>query len=113
MTRKRRAGGPATDGGAPDGPADSLRDYLGMLETAGELNRIDTGVSWNLEASAITMLANDRDDRVPVFESVTDAQVPARLVGDPYRGSRGRPWDRPARALGLPRTSRARSTTGR
>ena len=93
---------PAADGGATDGPADSLRDYLRTLEAAGELNRIRTDVSWNLEASAVTMLANDRDDRIPVFESVTDSRVPARLVGDPYRGSRSRPWDRPARALGLP-----------
>ena len=100
MTSDSRGADPVPDGGV-DGPADSLREYLGVLEATGELNRIDAEVSWNLEASAVTMLANNRDDRVPVFESVTDAPVPARLVGDPYRGSRGRPWDRPARALGL------------
>jgi 4-hydroxy-3-polyprenylbenzoate decarboxylase len=103
MTHNGRGSDPTTDGGvADDAPAHSLRGYLRTLEAAGDLNRIGADVSWNLEASAITMLANDRDDRIPVFESVTDSQVPARLVGDPYRGSRRRPWDRPARALGLP-----------
>jgi 4-hydroxy-3-polyprenylbenzoate decarboxylase len=102
VTRGDRGAGLATDGGTGIAPADSLREYLRTLEAAGELNRISADISWNLEASAVTMLANNRDDRVPVFESVTDCRVPARLVGDPYRGSRDRPWDRPARALGLP-----------
>lgn len=98
---------PRTDGGAvdapdPGDPADSLRAYLAGLDAADELNRIETGVSWNLEASAITMLSNNRDDRIPVFESVSESEVSARLVGDPYRGSRDRPWDKMARALGLP-----------
>jgi 4-hydroxy-3-polyprenylbenzoate decarboxylase len=96
---------PGPDGGvrapAPGEPADSLRAYLAGLAAADELVRVDAPVSWNLEASAITMLANDRDDRIPLFESVTDSDVPARLVGDPYRGTRDRPWGRPARALGL------------
>lgn len=81
---------------------DSLREYLDLLETEGDLNRIDEPISWNLEASAVSMLANQRDDLVPLFESVADAGDEARLVGDPYRGSRARPWDRIARALGLP-----------
>ncbi|RLM88511.1 UbiD family decarboxylase [Halobellus sp. Atlit-38R] len=109
MSRPNRDVGrpPRPDGGTvaapgPEEPAGSLRAYLAGLEAAGELNRIETPVSWNLEASAITMLANDRDDRVPVFESVTESEIPARLVGDPYRGPRNRPWARPARALGLP-----------
>ena len=109
MSRPNRDAGrpPRPDGGTvaapgPEEPASSLRTYLAGLEAVGELNRIETPVSWNLEASAITMLANDRDDRVPVFESVTESEIPARLVGDPYRGPRNRPWARPARALGLP-----------
>jgi 4-hydroxy-3-polyprenylbenzoate decarboxylase len=98
---------PLSDGGSvaaqgPDEPANSLRAYLAGLEAADELTRIERDISWNLEASAITMLANNRDDRIPVFESVTDSEITARLVGDPYRGSRARPWDRVARALGLP-----------
>lgn len=83
---------------------DSLRAYLNVLDAEGTLTRITEDVSWNLEASAATMLANLRDDRIPVFESVADRNpLDARLVGDPYRGSRGRPWDRIARTFDLPR----------
>jgi 4-hydroxy-3-polyprenylbenzoate decarboxylase len=87
---------------AAGGAANSLREYLDGLEDAGGLNRIEEPISWNLEASAVSMLANRRDDLVPLFDSVADAGPDVRLVGDPYRGSRGRPWDRVARALGLP-----------
>lgn len=79
----------------------SLREYLSLLDAHDELNAISTGVSWNLEASAITMAANEADDRIPLFESVADSNGGARLVGDPYRGSITRPWDRIALALGL------------
>jgi len=79
--------------------ADSLREYLGALESCGDLHRIDEPVSWNLEASAVTLLLNEADGDVPLFEDVDTA----RLVGDPYRGSQRRPWDRIALGLGLPR----------
>jgi len=83
--------------------ANSLRDYLDGLEAAGELNRIEQPVSWNLEASAVTTMAALADDVVPMFESVAEAGAEgARLVGDPYRGPRRRPWDRVAAALDLP-----------
>ncbi|ELY51524.1 UbiD family decarboxylase [Natronococcus jeotgali] len=78
--------------------ADSLRQYLQLLETRGDLHRISEPVSWNLEASAVTMLANTEDAGIPLFESVDGA----RLVGDPYRGRQRRPWDRIALGLGLP-----------
>ncbi|WP_148414044.1 UbiD family decarboxylase [Haloferax sp. KTX1] len=84
-----------------DHPTESLREYVSRLESRGDVARIDRSVSWDLEASAITMLANQRDDRIPLFESVADTDIDARLVGDPYRGSRRRPWDRIALALGL------------
>ena len=76
----------------------SLRQYLQLLETRDELHRIPEPVSWNLEASAVTMLLNEEDDAVPLFEDVETA----RLVGDPYRGSQRRPWDRIALGLGMP-----------
>jgi 4-hydroxy-3-polyprenylbenzoate decarboxylase len=83
--------------------APSLRAFLDRLDGADELVRVEQRVSWNLEASAISMRAAETDAAVPLFESVTDTGVPgARLVGDPYRGSQRRPWDRVARALGLP-----------
>ncbi|MGM0604156.1 MAG: UbiD family decarboxylase [Halobacteriota archaeon] len=80
----------------------SLRAYLRDLEEAGELVRVSEAVSWDLHASAIAMLASERDAEIPVFEAVQDAAIPgARLVGDPYRGTQRRPWTRIARALGM------------
>lgn len=82
---------------------DSFREYLALLDSRDEVNRISRDVSWNLQASAVTMIANQKDDKIPVFESVADAEGGSgRLVGDPYRGSRHRPWDRIGSALGLP-----------
>lgn len=82
---------------------DSFREYLALLDSRDEVNHITHNVSWNLQASAVTMMADQNDERIPVFESVVDAEGSnGRLVGDPYRGSRGRPWDRIGSALGLP-----------
>lgn len=79
-----------------------FRGYLETLKAAGELVSIEDDVSWNLQASAVTMMANRTDDCIPVFESVHDGnKVGACLVGDPYRGSRSRPWSRIARTLGM------------
>ncbi|MEM4780400.1 MAG: UbiD family decarboxylase [Halalkalicoccus sp.] len=76
---------------------DSLREYLQRLDAGDDLVRVGGSTSWNLEASALTMLANERDDGIPLFEAVENA----RLVGDPYRGSQRRPWDRIALGIGL------------
>lgn len=80
---------------------DSFREYLSLLDSRDALNRVSHDVSWNLQASAVTMIANQEDDVIPVFESVVDSEGSGRLVGDPYRGSRCRPWDRIGTALGL------------
>ncbi|WP_255492004.1 UbiD family decarboxylase domain-containing protein [Haloarcula sp. JP-L23] len=79
---------------------DSFRGYLERLEKRGACNRIDQQISWNLETGAVTMRANERDSAIPVFEDVSD-ESEARLVGDPYRGSRRQPWERVATGLGL------------
>ncbi|MBV0902886.1 UbiD family decarboxylase [Haloarcula salina] len=79
---------------------DSFRDYLDRLEERDACNRIDERISWNLEAGAVTMRANERDAQIPVFEDVSDG-TDARLVGDPYRGPRRQPWERIAMALGV------------
>lgn len=82
---------------------DSFRGYLDRLADHDEIARIDEPVSWNLEASALTMMTALADEAIPVFEMVTDAgQGDGRLVGDPYRGPRDRPWDRAALALDMP-----------
>lgn len=77
---------------------ETLRQYLQTLEARDDLDRISEEITWNLEASALTMLSNHHDSAVPLFENVDGAQ----LVGDPYRGSQRRPWDRIAAGLGLP-----------
>lgn len=79
---------------------DSLREYVQRLDAKDQLVRIGDPISWNLEASACTMLANERDTAIPLFESVDGA----RLLGDPYRGSQERPWDRIALGTALPAT---------
>ncbi|WP_323173003.1 UbiD family decarboxylase [Natrialba sp. PRR66] len=82
--------------------AETFRDFLGLLADVGATNEITTPVSWDLEASAITMRANATDERIPVFETVEFDGVDARLIGDPYRGPRGRVFEHLARAFELP-----------
>jgi len=82
------------------GAVDSFREYLDRLSDHGQCNRIEERISWNLEASAVTMRANECDTQIPVFEDVSDTSD-SRLVGDPYRGPRRKPWKRIAMALGL------------
>jgi len=65
---------------------DSFREYLQLLEDADDLVSISELVSWDLEASAVTTLANRNDGEVPIFESVEETAIDAALVGDPYRG---------------------------
>lgn len=85
----------------------SLREYLDLLEAAESLIRIDDDVSWNLQSSAVTMLANQLDEAIPLFTSVSsDGIDDAQLVGDPYRGSRVTPWDRIALALDIEKNLR-------
>jgi len=81
---------------------DSFRAYLDLLDATGSSVTFEESVSWDLEASAITMLANLNDGPIPVFESVTASDVETTLVGDPYRGPQSRPWDQLAQAVGLP-----------
>jgi len=65
---------------------DSFRDYLDLLDKTGTSVAFEESVSWDLEASAVTMLANLNDGPVPVFESVTAVDSEAKLVGDPIAG---------------------------
>ncbi|MDS0477739.1 UbiD family decarboxylase [Natrinema sp. 1APR25-10V2] len=82
--------------------ADSFRAYLRRLEETDDLVSIPESVSWDLEASAVTTLANRTDGEVPLFESIEETAIDAALVGDPYRGPRCRPWDHFALSFGLP-----------
>ncbi|CAI49798.1 probable prenyl carboxy-lyase [Natronomonas pharaonis DSM 2160] len=88
---------------------ESFRGFLSALDAAGELNRIQQPVSWDLEAAAITTRANERDAAIPVFETMSGDAASARLVGDPYRGPPTRPWANVARGAGI--DPRSDSTT--
>ncbi|MFC6763844.1 UbiD family decarboxylase [Natrinema soli] len=81
---------------------DSFRDFLRCLDDADALVSFGDDISWDLETSAVTMLANQTDGEVPIFESIEETSVDATLVGDPYRGPGTRPWDHLAQAFGLP-----------
>ncbi|RXK47731.1 UbiD family decarboxylase [Halorientalis pallida] len=81
--------------------ANSFRDYLDLLDADGWIRTFEESVSWDLEASAVTMLANVRDGPIPFFQSIAGLETETKLVGDPYRGPRSRPWDHFARALGF------------
>ncbi|MFB6180091.1 MAG: UbiD family decarboxylase [Halorientalis sp.] len=83
-------------------PVDSFREYLTLLDAEGARVSIETPVSWDLEASAITTLANRDDGPIPVFESVTESDLNATLVGDPYRGPQRSPWAHLASAFDFP-----------
>ncbi|MFB1066238.1 UbiD family decarboxylase [Natrinema sp. H-ect4] len=82
--------------------ADSFREYLRLLEGEDALVSFGESVSWDLEASAVTTLANRTDGEIPIFESVEETTIDAALVGDPYRGPRCRPWEHLARVFELP-----------
>ncbi|MBF6567591.1 MAG: UbiD family decarboxylase [Candidatus Binataceae bacterium] len=64
-------------------PAD-LREYLEVLERAGELRRVKAEVDWQYEAGAISRLVNERRGPAPLFENVKDypgQQIAAVLMG--------------------------------
>lgn len=82
-------------------PIETFRDYLAVLEQSDEINRISRQISWDMEAGAITTLANETDARIPVFERIDGDETGSQLVGDPYRGSPDRPWERVAKGLGI------------
>ena len=82
-------------------PAD-LREYIDVLERAGELRRVRAEVDWHWEAGAMSRLACERRGPAPLFENVKDypgQQLAAVLMGP------GKPLHaRTALALGLDKT---------
>jgi UbiD family decarboxylase len=82
-------------------PAD-LREYLVVLEKAGELRRVKVEVDWQFEAGAMSRLANERRGPAPLFENVKGypgQQLAAVLLGP----SKPALHARAALALGLDR----------
>ena len=75
-----------------------LREYLSVLEAAGELKRIQAQVDWNQEAGAISRLACEKREAAPLFENIKD--YPGHRMGAVLLGP-GRPLHaRIALALG-------------
>lgn len=85
----------------------SQREFIAALESAGEIQRIDTEVDWNLEIGAIIRRSYDLRAPAPLFTSITGYQgtgfavlgAPASLSGAAH------PLARIALSVGLPATA--------
>jgi UbiD family decarboxylase len=58
-----------------------LRDYLGVLESLGDVEHIDRPVSAVLEAAAITRRSTEQGRPAPLFDNVEGAQPRVSFVG--------------------------------
>jgi 4-hydroxy-3-polyprenylbenzoate decarboxylase len=83
-----------------------LRDYLGVLESLGDVERIGRPVSAVLEAAAITRRSTEQGRPAPLFDNVEGAQPGFRLLGAPgaLSSDRSHPLARVALSLGLAQT---------
>jgi UbiD family decarboxylase len=57
-----------------------LRDYLDVLESLGDVERIDRPVSAMLEAAAITRRSTEQGRPAPLFDNVEGAKDSACLA---------------------------------
>jgi 4-hydroxy-3-polyprenylbenzoate decarboxylase len=80
-----------------------LREYLQVLESLGDIDRIDRPVSAVLEAAAITRRSTEQGRPAPLFDNVEGAPTGFRLLGAPGALSSDRryPLARVALSLGL------------
>jgi len=79
-----------------------LREYIDVLERAGELRRVRTEVDWHHEVGAMSRLVTERRGPAPLFERIKDypgQQIAAVLLGP----SKPHLHARVALALGLPK----------
>ncbi len=65
-------------------PGNDLREYLEVLEKAGELLRITEEVDWYLEAGAIARRAQDLRAPAPFFQQVKGYPEGIRLLGNSF-----------------------------
>jgi len=80
-----------------------LRDYLGVLESLGDVEHVDRPVSAVLEAAAITRRSTERGRPAPLFDNVEGFQPGFRLLGAPgaLSSDRSHRLARVALSLGL------------
>ncbi|MBI4186763.1 MAG: UbiD family decarboxylase [Chloroflexi bacterium] len=74
-----------------------LREFIARLETAGEVQRIEEEVDWDLEAGAMLRRSYEENLPVPFFQKVKDYPDGYRLIGGAVSNYR-----RIAIALGMP-----------
>jgi 4-hydroxy-3-polyprenylbenzoate decarboxylase len=87
----------------------SLRDYIKLLEEAGELHTIETCVDWNLEIGAIIRKINDLKGPAILFNNIKDYPKGYRVLGSPVGVSAKEDmfYARIAISLGLPKNASA------
>ena len=78
-----------------------LREYIYALEKAGEIQRVEKEVDWNLEIGAITRRVQDLWAPAPLFENIT-GYPGFKIFSAPTSLSRKSRYARVALALGLP-----------
>src|SRR3989338_3421150 len=92
-------------------PFTDLREWISALEQAGELQRVQVEVDWNLEAGAIVRRMFEVGGPAALFEKIKDYPSSFRILGGPMaQGRRGR-YARVAVALDLPSDSTVREIT--
>jgi 4-hydroxy-3-polyprenylbenzoate decarboxylase len=81
----------------------SLREYIEVLKTLGELQEVDKEVDWNLEIAAITRRCYETGAPAPLFNTIKEAEKGFRVLGASAGISRqdGHYLSRVAVSLGL------------
>ncbi len=82
-------------------PGNDLREYLDILEKAGELLRITEEVDWYLEAGAVARRAQDLRAPAPFFQRVKGYPESIRLLGNSFGPTKPVVHGRVSLALGL------------
>jgi len=92
-------------------PFTDLREWISALEQAGELQRVNLEVDWNLEVGAVVRRMCEIGGPAVLFEKIKDYPSGFRILGGPMaQGRRGR-YARVAVALDLPPDSTVREIT--
>jgi 4-hydroxy-3-polyprenylbenzoate decarboxylase len=92
-------------------PYRDLREWLDALERAGELQKVEREVDWNLEAGAITRRVYDLKAPAPLFQKIKGYPKGYRILGGPIGLSARNKYARLASALDMPVDSTIRDLT--
>ena len=85
----------------------TLREYMGKLESLGELKSVETPVHWDLEAGAMTTRFNETGADALHFKNIKDYSNGCSLAGGLYAGpgllypQKRKPWTKLAIGLEL------------